>query len=74
MAAQAGPGTAPRPLTHLAEPPAGSTAQACSSAFEAPQGHDPHHDSRKPIFHVMPITGWGSDPNGPIFWKGRYHL
>lgn len=28
----------------------------------------------KPIFHVMPQTGWGSDPNGPIFWKGRYHL
>ncbi|KXZ48111.1 hypothetical protein GPECTOR_30g206 [Gonium pectorale] len=22
----------------------------------------------------MPCSGWGSDPNGPIFYKGRYHL
>ncbi|GLC68481.1 Putative beta-Fructufuranosidase [Pleodorina starrii] len=31
-------------------------------------------DSLKPLFHVMPVNGWGSDPNGPIFYKGRYHL
>lgn len=31
-------------------------------------------DSLKPLFHVMPVSGWGSDPNGPIFYKGRYHL
>ncbi|EFJ50995.1 hypothetical protein VOLCADRAFT_88180 [Volvox carteri f. nagariensis] len=31
-------------------------------------------DSLKPMFHVMPVSGWGSDPNGPIFYKGRYHL
>jgi hypothetical protein len=31
-------------------------------------------DSPKPVFHVMPVSGWGSDPNGPIFYKGRYHL
>ena len=42
----------------------------------APTGalHDPNIDSRKPIFHIMPHSGWGSDPNGPIFWKGKYHL
>ncbi|PNH04923.1 hypothetical protein TSOC_008958, partial [Tetrabaena socialis] len=31
-------------------------------------------DSCTPLFHVMPLSGWGSDPNGPIFYKGRYHL
>ena len=54
-------------------------AAAVPSAYGAPlrrrqPTHDPHIDSRKPIFHVMPKTGWGSDPNGPIFWRGRYHL
>ncbi|KAG2484235.1 hypothetical protein HYH03_016970 [Edaphochlamys debaryana] len=34
----------------------------------------PAADSVKPSFHVMPASGWGSDPNGPIFYKGRYHL
>lgn len=82
MVAQAGPDAAQRPVADPspAEPPIsspGSTqagSQASGSTCEAPQEHDPHHDSRKPIFHVMPVTGWGSDPNGPIYWKGRYHL
>ncbi|WIA42006.1 hypothetical protein OEZ86_009303 [Tetradesmus obliquus] len=36
--------------------------------------HDPHHDSRRPIFHPQSAKGWSSDPCGPIFYKGRYHL
>lgn len=36
--------------------------------------HDSHRDCKKPIFHVMPYSGWGSDPCGPFFYKGRYHL
>ena len=31
-------------------------------------------DSNKPWFHVMPRTGWLNDPNGPIYYKGRYHM
>ena len=31
-------------------------------------------DSDKPWFHVMPRTGWLNDPNGPIFYKERYHM
>lgn len=55
---------------------AAATPSAASAmhAASVPQRHDPNIDSRKPIFHVMPKSGWGSDPNGPIFYKGRYHL
>ena len=31
---------------------------------------DPH----RPRYHVLPPAGWTNDPNGPIQWKGRYHL
>jgi hypothetical protein len=31
-------------------------------------------DPDKPWFHVMPRDGWLNDPNGPIFYKGRYHM
>lgn len=31
-------------------------------------------DPDKPSFHVMPRGGWMNDPNGPIYYKGRYHL
>ena len=31
-------------------------------------------DPDKPWFHVMPRNGWLNDPNGPIFYKGRYHM
>lgn len=36
--------------------------------------HDPHHDCVRPIFHVMPAAGWASDPSGPVYYKGRYHM
>jgi beta-fructofuranosidase len=31
---------------------------------------DPH----RPRYHFLPPWGWMNDPNGAIFWKGRYHL
>jgi hypothetical protein len=36
--------------------------------------HTATPDGSRPLFHVAPESGWGSDPNGPIFYKGRYHL
>lgn len=27
-----------------------------------------------PTHHVRPPLGWLNDPNGPIHWRGRYHL
>ncbi len=31
-------------------------------------------DPQRPKYHFMPPWGWMNDPNGPIFWKGKYHL
>jgi beta-fructofuranosidase len=31
---------------------------------------DPH----RPIYHFLPPDNWMNDPNGPIFYQGRYHL
>ena len=32
--------------------------------------HDPH----RPCYHLLPPGEWMNDPNGPIWWKGQYHL
>src|ERR1035438_6634108 len=31
-------------------------------------------DPMRPIFHVASPAQWMNDPNGPIFYKGYYHL
>src|SRR5579862_8016439 len=31
-------------------------------------------DPSRPIFHVASPAQWMNDPNGPIFYKGYYHL
>jgi len=32
------------------------------------------HDSLRPQYHLLPPGSWMNDPNGPIWWKGKYHL
>ena len=32
------------------------------------------HDPLRPQYHLMPAANWMNDPNGPIFFKGRYHM
>ena len=31
-------------------------------------------DSTRPVFHIASPAQWMNDPNGPIFYKGYYHL
>ena len=31
---------------------------------------DPH----RPLYHFLPPANWMNDPNGAIFWDGRFHL
>src|SRR6476620_8031033 len=54
---------------------AGSSRRAWSSA---PQFHDQlssiAHDPLRPEYHLLPPHNWMNDPNGPIWWKGQYHL
>ncbi len=47
-------------------------------AFGLPQlmaaAADPAHDPLRPEYHLLPQHNWMNDPNGPIWWKGKYHL
>ena len=31
-------------------------------------------DASRPEYHLLPQHNWMNDPNGPIWWKGKYHL
>jgi beta-fructofuranosidase len=32
------------------------------------------HDPLRPEYHFLPPHNWMNDPNGPLWWKGQYHL
>lgn len=32
------------------------------------------HDPLRPACHLLSPHNWMNDPNGPIWWKGKYHL
>lgn len=40
-----------------------------SLAAESPAG-----DTNRPQYHLLPAANWMNDPNGPIYWKGKYHM
>lgn len=31
-------------------------------------------DRHRPRYHLMPPSSWLNDPNGPLYWRGKYHL
>jgi beta-fructofuranosidase len=31
-------------------------------------------DPLRPQYHLLPARNWMNDPNGPIYWKGKYHM
>jgi beta-fructofuranosidase len=31
-------------------------------------------DPLRPQFHLLPAKNWMNDPNGPMYWKGQYHM
>lgn len=31
-------------------------------------------DPRRPQYHFLPASNWMNDPNGPIYYRGNYHL
>jgi beta-fructofuranosidase len=32
------------------------------------------NDANRPVFHIQPPGNWNNDPNGPVYYKGYYHL
>jgi len=53
-----------------------STNQAIARATAAVEAVAPRAqaDPARPIFHVTAPAQWINDPNGPIYYKGFYHL
>ena len=53
-----------------------STNDAIARATAAMQAAVPRAqaDPARPVFHVISPAQWMNDPNGPIFYKGWYHL
>lgn len=47
-----------------------SLASALAAASAAQLAADP----RRPQYHLLPAANWMNDPNGPIFWRGQYHM
>jgi beta-fructofuranosidase len=31
-------------------------------------------DPQRPQYHLLPAANWMNDPNGPIYWQGKYHM
>jgi beta-fructofuranosidase len=60
----------------LVQSQAESTNPAIARATAAVEAAVPkaQADTARPIFHVTSPAQWMNDPNGPIYYKGYYHL
>jgi fructan beta-fructosidase len=47
---------------------------AAQSSGAATSSAQVYHEPYRPQFHYTPKQNWMNDPNGPIFYKGQYHL
>jgi beta-fructofuranosidase len=53
----------------------GCAGAAFASMLPAPAfAADLARDTNRPQFHLLPAANWMNDPNGPIYWKGKYHM
>jgi beta-fructofuranosidase len=50
------------------------SALAAKSLFALDSGSSLATDRHRPQYHLMPPANWLNDPNGPLFWKGKYHM
>ncbi len=44
------------------------------AAAQAPPASKLAADPHRPQYHLLPPAHWMNDPNGPIYWQGKYHM
>lgn len=49
-------------------------AAAYKAVADDPLAERLARDPLRPQFHLLPSANWMNDPNGPVFWRGKYHL
>jgi len=52
----------------------GALALSSTLRGQAPTPRTLASDRHRPRFHLMPPSLWLNDPNGPLHFRGRYHL
>ncbi len=48
--------------------------RAIESLKDSPLCHKLASDPLRPQYHLLPSHNWMNDPNGPIYFGGRYHM
>jgi len=54
--------------------PLASLLSFASNSENEPLCHKLASDPLRPQYHLLPAHNWMNDPNGPIFYGGRYHM
>lgn len=47
---------------------------SAAAVFATPMHSSLAGDPRRPQFHLLPTANWMNDPNGPIYYRGKYHM
>lgn len=50
------------------------TAGGALAAAGGPTPQQLAQDPLRPQYHFLPAANWMNDPNGPIYYRGNYHL
>lgn len=53
---------------------AGVASNVEATASAAASSESLSEDPLRPQYHLLPAKGWMNDPNGPIYWKSKYHM
>jgi beta-fructofuranosidase len=65
---------APRIFTRREFLVTASAALSSRSLLDQIPEHSIAADRHRPQYHLMPPANWMNDPNGPLYWNGRYHM
>src|SRR5579871_4232066 len=52
----------------------GSAIARAAAETDSPLCRELASDPLRPQYHLLPSHNWMNDPNGPIYFQGRYHM